>query len=557
MADDDKGLLDLPHAITAPRKRTRISMVWIVPIVAAVVAVGIAVERIWSEGPTITVVFKSAQGIEAGKSVIRFKDVNIGQVTAVQLSADYGKVEVTAKIAKSAAGLMVEDAQFWVVRPRITLSEISGLNTLLSGNYIGFEAGKSSTAQRVFAGLETPQVLSQGVAGRQFTLKANELGGAGVGSPIYYRRVPVGQVSSYDLTADGKAVDIRVFFNAPYDQYVKRETRFWNAGGLDVSVGANGINVRAESLAALLSGSLAFDTPASASSADTAAADSVFTLHRDQAIAMKQPDAIARHYVLHFRESLQGLSVGAPVTFLGLSAGEVTAVGLTHDSVTHDVKPRVDITIFPERLLATLPLEQQAAAAASDAAVRNSSAVLRLLVEERGMRGQLRSASLLTGQLYIALDYFPAAGKTKLDWSKDTPELPVTASTLPDLQEKLSSLLAKLDKVPLETISADTTKALESLDQTLKDAGRLVNRMDAGVVPELRATLEEARGTLSAARRVMKSAESTLVGPDAPAQQELRNTLQEVDRAAHAIRVLADSLERRPESLIRGRLKNP
>lgn len=557
MADGDRDLHDLPQAIALPHKRARVSVVWILPIVAALVAVGIAFERIWSEGPTITVVFKSAQGIEAGKSFIRFKDVNIGQVTAVHLSADYGKVEVTAKIARDAAGLMVEDAQFWVVRPRITLSEISGLNTLLSGNYIAFEAGRSSAAQRSFAGLDTPHIPGASVEGRRFTLKAANLGGAGAGSPVYYHRVPVGQVVSYDLTADGKAVDIQVFVNAPYDQYVKSETRFWNAGGLDVSVGANGVNVRAESLAALLSGSLAFDTPAFAVTTDPAAADTVFTLHGDQATAMRKPDSIARHYVLHFVESLQGLSVGAPVTFLGLPAGEVTAVGLTHNPVTLETRARVNITLFPERLVASLPLEHQAAAMASVQSAPRSRTMLRRLVEERGMRAQLRSASLLTGQLYVALDYFPAAAKPRLDWNADTPELPVVASTLPDLQAKLGSLLAKLDRLPLETIGADTTKALGSLDRTLNDAGRLMNRVDSDVVPELKVTLEEARRTLAAASRVMRSAESTLVGADAPAQQELRTTLREVSMAARAVRVLSDSLERHPESLVRGRLDKP
>jgi paraquat-inducible protein B len=557
MADDDRRLEDLPHAIVAPRRHARVSMVWIIPIVAALVACGIALERILSEGPTITIFFSSAQGIEPGKSFIRFKDVNIGQVTAVQLSTDYGKVEVTAKIAKNAAGLMVEDAQFWVVRPRITLTEISGLNTLLSGNYIGFEAGKTKTPRRHFTGVETPQLLTSGMAGRQFVLRARDLGGAGVGSPVYYRRIPVGQVTAYDLASDGNAVDIKVFVNAPYDQYVKRGARFWNAGGLDVSVGASGINVRAESIAALLSGSVAFDIPASAIAEEAAAADAVFTLHRDQLSAMKQPDAITRLYVLRFRESLQGLSVGAPVTFLGLPAGEVTAVGVTLDPATLDVQPRVAITLFPERLIAALPLEQQAAAVETSQDTLKSRALVQHLVEARGLRAQLRSANLLTGQLYVALDYFPAAPKAKPNWNAEAPELPVAPSTLPDLQDKLSSVLAKIDKMPLEALGTNTTKALESLDQTLKDADRLVKRLDADTVPDLKTTLEEARSTLAAASRVMKSAESTLAGADAPAQQELRNTLREVTLAARAVRVLADSLERRPESLVRGRPKTP
>ncbi|HEY3231809.1 MAG TPA: MlaD family protein, partial [Roseiflexaceae bacterium] len=133
----------LPQATVVPPKRGRISVIWIIPILAAVVAIGIAIQRILSEGPTITIVFSAAEGIEAGKTVVKYKDVNIGRVTNVELTNDFAKVRVTAKIAKHAAGLMVDDAKFWVVQPTISLSGISGLNTLLSGNYVGFEPGRS------------------------------------------------------------------------------------------------------------------------------------------------------------------------------------------------------------------------------------------------------------------------------------------------------------------------------------------------------------------------------------------------------------------------------
>ena len=194
---------NIPQATVVPKRRQRISVVWIVPILAAVVAIGIAIQRIISEGPTITIVFKAAQGVEAGKTFIKYKDVNIGQVTAVQLSSDHSQVEVTAKIDKSAAALMVADAKFWVVEPRVTLSGVSGLGTLLSGNFIGFEVGKSNRQQRRFTGLEVPPIITGGQPGRQFVLKASDLGSLGIGSPIYFRRLQVGQVIAYDLSSDG------------------------------------------------------------------------------------------------------------------------------------------------------------------------------------------------------------------------------------------------------------------------------------------------------------------------------------------------------------------
>ena len=334
---------NIPQATVVPRRRQRISVVWIVPILAAVVAIGIAIQRIMSEGPTITIVFKAAQGVEAGKTFIKYKDVNIGQVTAVQLSSDHSQVEVTAKIDKSAAALMVEDAKFWVVEPRVTLSGVSGLGTLLSGNFIGFEVGKSNRSQRTFTGLEVPPIITGGQPGRQFVLKASDLGSLGIGSPIYFRRLQVGQVIAYDLSSDGKAMDIKIFVNSPYDKYVNPGTRFWNASGIDVSVGAGGVAVRTQSLVSVLAGGVAFETAPFAVNTEPAAVNTIFTLYGDQTTAMKQPESISAHYVLHFNESLRGLSVGAPVTFLGLPGGEVTAVGLEIDPATMNLRGRVEI----------------------------------------------------------------------------------------------------------------------------------------------------------------------------------------------------------------------
>ena len=543
---------NFPQATVVPRRQTRISMVWIIPIFAAVVAIGIAIQRIISEGPTITIVFKSAEGVEAGKTFVKYKDVNIGQVTAVQLASDYSKVEVTAKIAKSAEALIVEDAKFWVVEPRVTLSGVSGLGTLLSGNYIGFEVGKSDKKQRKFTGLETPPAITREQAGRQFALKAENLGSLGIGSPIYYRRLQVGQVIAYNLQSDGKGVEIKIFVNAPYDKYVSSETRFWNASGFDVSVGAGGVEVRTQSLVAVIAGGLAFDTPTFVSKIEPAAANTVFTLYADQAAAMKQPDSIAVRYVLYFNESLRGLSVGAPVTLLGLTAGTVTDVGLDINPATRNVRGRVELVSYPERLIAHLQPNQATAGKIYERS-EERHALIKLLVEQRGLRAQLRSGSLVTGQLYVALDYFPNAPKVKINWNRDPTEFPVVPSTLTDIEAKLTGIIAKLDKLPLEAIGDELRKSLVTLDQMLQAADKAVNRIDSDVTPGLKLTLDGLRGTIASADGVLKNTDTTLVSRDAPAQQELRDALQEIARAARSLRVLTDYLERHPESLIRGK----
>ena len=544
---------NLPQAMVVPKSGKRISVVWIIPILAALVAIGIAIQRVLSEGPTITIVFTVAEGLEAGKTFVKYKDVNIGQVTAVRLSPDYSKVEVTAKIDKSAAGLMVEDAKFWVVEPRVTLSGVSGLGTLLSGNYIGFEIGKSNQQQRKFTGIEVPPIITSGQPGRQFVLKAENLGSLGIGSPIYYRRLEVGQVIAYDLVSDGKGVEIKVFVNAPFDRYVNPDTRFWNASGIDVSVGTGGLEVRTQSLVAVIAGGLAFDTPPFVAKTEPAAVNTVFTLYSDQATAMRQPESDAARYVLYFSESLRGLTVGAPVTFLGLTAGEVVAVGLDIDPAVSKIRGRVEIVSYPHRVTARLIAKEAAIGKLLDRSVQQRHAFIQRLVEQRGLRAQLRSGSLITGQLFVAFDYFPDAPKAKIDWSRDPVELPVMPSEITDLEQKVTAILAKLDKLPYEAIGADLTKALVSLDQTLKSADKAVNRIDAELTPGLKTTMEDLRRTIVSADGVLNSADATLVGKDAPGQQELREALQEIARAARSLRVLTDYLEQYPDALIRGK----
>ena len=574
MADssDPSGI---PQATVVPQRRTRISVIWIIPILAAVVAVGIAVQSIMNEGPTITIVFKSAEGLEAGKTVIKYKDVNIGQVTKVELSPDHSKVVVKAKMAKSAADLMVEDAKFWVVEPRVTLSGISGLGTLLSGNYIGFEIGKSKTDQRNFTGLEVAPIITGGQPGRQFVLKAENLGSLGIGAPIYYRRLQAGQVIAYDLSADGKAVEFKIFVNAPYDKYVSPGTRFWNASGVDVSIGAGGVEVRTESLVALIAGGLAFDTPPFAATPGLAAADTAFALYADKATAMKQPDAVSQRYVLYFNESLRGLSAGAPVTLLGLPGGEVLDVGLDLDPATATIRGRVEVVTFPERLIARMSREQEATGEALQKSQQQRRALMERLVEQRGLRAQLRSGNLLTGQLFVALDYFPDAPKAKVDWSREVPVFPAVPSTLPDLEAKISSIVTKLEKLPLEAIGTDVTKVLGTLNATLEGARTALNHIDTGLTPALKTAIddlrpalktaiddltpalktaiEDLRQTLATANQLLKNTDATLLGKDAPAQQELRDALQEISAAARSVRVLADYLDRHPEALIRGK----
>jgi paraquat-inducible protein B len=564
---EDPDLPDVPVSEVAPGKRHRVSAVWIVPILAALVGIGIAVRQQMNEGPTIRIHFRSAEGVEAGKTSVKYKDIEIGKVEAVTLSEDYSHIVVTAKIEKSAEKLIVEGTRFWVVKPRVSLSGVSGIGTLLSGNYIRMEPGTSGRPGRVFTGLETPPPVTSDVPGRVFLLRADTLGSLGAGSPVYYRRLNVGQVISYALADDGKSVIIRIFLNAPFDRFVTPNTRFWEASGIDVTAGADGFTLRSESLLALLVGGIAFETPPSEGGDNTAVADNaVFPLSADRVTALSPREVSADRYTLYFSDSLRGLSVGAPVSFLGLPVGEVTDIYLEYVPGTQTLRTRVETAIYLHRFFTHL--QKPEAVPAKNVPLKTRQQLMDRQVADKGLRAQLRSGSFVSGQLYVALDFFPNAPKAEIDWTRKPPCFPTVPAELTELQAMAKRLLAKLDKVPVEEIGNETRQAIVDLDRTLRrlegqtlpgaerafaSVDRTMSRVDAEIVPDARRTLEELRKAAASAERALADADRHLLSADAPARLALVDALRETARAARSIRLLADYLERNPSALIRGK----
>jgi len=528
--------LDIPEAVAAPKRRWSLSLVWVIPIVAALAGGWLAVKAVLERGPTATISFKVAEGLEAGKTRIKYKNVDIGEVKGVALGEDRSHVIVTAQFSKEAESFLVEDTRFWVVRARIGTGGVSGLGTLFSGSYIGVDAGKSSQAKREFTGLEIPPVVSGDLPGRQFVLRGTDLGSLERGSPVFFRRVQVGEVAAVDLDPDGGGVTVKIFVDAPYDKLVGNDTRFWHASGIDVTLDAAGFKINSQSLATILIGGIAFQPPPDATAVAPAAANTVFTLFPNQEQAMKRPDATVRAWVFVFDESVRGLEPGAPVDFRGVIMGEVKEIGVRVTPGAKNIQMKVEALVYPERLRARL---KEMAPELED-----REAFVNLLVEH-GFRAQLKTGSLLTGQLYVGLDFFPAARQAKIDWTREPPEMPTVRSGLQELQATVSHIASQLDKVPFDQIGVDIRQVLKTLNRTLQDSDKLVTRLDAEVAPQARATLEEARRTLSTAERTLAR--------DAPLQQDLRGALHELSRTAQSLRLLAEYLERHPEALIRGK----
>ncbi|WP_236234812.1 PqiB family protein [Pseudomonas tohonis] len=520
-------------------RRLSVSLVWIVPMVAVLVGLSLVVHSWMQRGPTITVTFKTGSGLTANKTEVKYRNVVIGHVSEVALSKDQKSVDATLELAKEAESFTREDSQFWVVRPRIGAGGVSGIDTLLSGDYIGADTGQATRRAKVFVGLENPPPITYGEPGRRFTLHAPDLGSLDIGSPLYFRKIPVGQVVAYNLDEDGKGVSIEVFVHAPNDRFVTENTRFWNASGIDVNLGANGVAVKTESLSSLLVGGIAFRAPDYSPNDRPAAENRAYELFDDQQAALAPPSGKAQYLRLRFDQSLRGLKVGAPVEFLGVEIGKVVTVNLDYDAQKHSFPVDVGIVIYPQLLgQAHIKLLQAVQHDPSDEA---GGARLMGTFIDKGLRAQARTGNLLTGQLYISLDFYPKAPKVAFDPSARPVSIPTLPGSFEKVQEQLQAVVDKLSKLPVERIA-------NNLDNNLVELRKVLAQFNGKTLPGVQTTLEDVSKTL-------QSASSTLA-EDSPQREQLTQTLDELERMSRSLRELSDYLGRHPESLIRGRPEN-
>jgi paraquat-inducible protein B len=508
-------------------------LVWLVPIVAAVIGISLLVRNWENEGPRITISFLSGEGVQVGKTLVKYRDVTVGRVSAVNLSADHGTVLVSANLSKDAASLLKADTQFWIVRPRIGVGSVSGLDTLLSGVYIGLKAGMAAGHERQFVGLENPPALSHGPRGRELDLHAARAGSLSIGAPVYFRQFQVGRVIDENLLPDG-GTRVTVFVEPPYDGFVKPVTRFWNASGIDVKLGADGLKVQTESLAAVLAGGVAFDDGPLGAAPAAVRMPGQFILYQNETEAMAPPDGEPHFVRMRFAQALRGLEVGAPVEFVGVNIGSVIAVDLGYEPRDRSFPVVVTAKLYPRRMGDAYEVLTAQGKTESDDTL---AAFVGTLVN-RGLRAQPRSASLLTGKLYIALDFLHASPRTAFDASIRPLELPTVNGTFQELEANIGRLVNKVNDLPLEQITADLHTDLTDLHETMSE-------LHARVLPS-------AADTLSALHATLDSAERTL-DVESPLQRGLTDTLSEARGTLQAVRELAEDLDRHPDALLRGR----
>jgi paraquat-inducible protein B len=537
---------ELPEV--AVKKRRGISLVWLIPLVAGAIAIWLGYTTLQEKGPTIRVVFDDAEGLEAGKTRVKYRNVEVGLVDEVSLSEDLSHIVVTASLDKSVEAHMKEGTQFWIVRPRIGFGGVSGLGTLLSGAYVEFDPGAGNSAHD-FVGLPEPPPITSRVPGTQFVLRTDRLGPIGRGAPVYYRNIAVGQVLAYRLAEDKQGLVVNIFVDAPNDQLVRPSSRFWNASGINVSLGADGVDVAMESLEALLAGGIAFDTPDISQPGEPAAADTTFPLFASFRDVTEAGYTERIPYLVEFDGSVRGLRPGSPVEFRGMQIGAVTDVRLEIDAAQDAVRIPVTLEIEPQRI----GMEHEAEGV-------EPYTVIAALVE-RGLRAQLKSGNLLTGELLVDLDFHPDSPPAKLDRSGTYPEIPAVPAQLEALTASVTTVLNKLAALPLPELVEDLRRTVQGIDSlvTSPDTRGTIAALNQSAVrlDALIGTLDQRVGPfLIQAQSTLASADG-VVGANSQMRYDLNAVLKELTGAARSIRVFADYLERHPEALLRGKAGVP
>jgi paraquat-inducible protein B len=536
------SLDDLPTAVAARSLWSRLPRVWLLPVVVILAGAFVVIHEKLAQGSSVEISFLNAEDLEANKTKIRYKDVEIGEVREIHVSKDRKRVIVYAMIHRDASDYLVADTRFWVVRPRVSAAGVTALGTLVSGAYISVDVGRSKTPSKRFVGLEVPPIVTADLPGREFVLHADDLGSLSIGSSVFYRHLTAGQVVGYALDPGGTGVTLKIFLNSPFDSYVTGGTRFWQASGIDMSVNSDGVKLRTESLTSILQGGVAFQAlpggPATAVPADTS-----FTLYPDEDRAMRPTETEIRTFVMYFKGSLRGLSAGAPVELHGIGVGEVRSVDVEYDQEGASLRFPVLVDLYPQRIRGRNGRGTQS----SSNEDRHDSASRTLIdsLVAHGLRAELKSGNLLTGQKYVDLDMHSDAPAEKIWWKEQPAVFPTVSNGLDEIQDSVAGIARRLNKVPFDQISYRLLSTMASLEQTLKSTDQLMRHVDGSVAPQVEATLAEAQAAMKNAKE--------LLAQDAPLQSDLGATLVQLSRAAKAVTALVDYLERHPESLLRGK----
>lgn len=536
------------QARPVPRARRTFGVVWLIPLVALGLAAWVGWTTWSSRGPAITVTFQTATGIEAGKTKLRYRDIDIGQVESVTIGPELKTVKTTIQVQAAASRLITESSRFWVVRPRIGGGQVSGLETLVSGAYIEVDPGEETGSKSEFTGLENPPRVRSDTPGQAFVLRAPKLGGLSVGSPVMFRGITVGEITDFEPPSEHEDLIIHFFVRQPFSDLVSGNSRFWRQQAVDFDLSSNGVHFAIGSLETLLRGGVVFDAPPGG---EPAARGQAFNLFEDQTELAEGNISQRLPLISYFDGSVRGLNAGAPVELRGIRIGTVREVGLEYDATAKEVRIPVIYEIEPQRV--------RIVGGKVEATGKDVAAFV-----QRGLRAQLATGNLITGQMLISLEFVPDAPPATVTKERGMYVMPSVPSSIDSLERSLTDILDKIAKLPIDELTEQLTLTAEAIakiagsgelqqvmvnvNKVLTELSSLTGNLDRTSGP----ALTELQSTAKALGDAARSAEN-LMGPRSDTRQEINQMMKELTSAARSIGNLAAYLERHPEALLRGK----
>ncbi len=533
------------------KQDSKFNHVWWLPLIALIMVVYFSVNRYASQGPLIHIKFETAEGLEVGKTKLRYKDVNIGKVEKINLDQNYKDVLISVRLNKENEGLLREKTQFWVVRPRISVTKVSGLGTLLSGSYIAIDPDKSENSEYryEFEGLNSPPVVTQDKPGLRLTLLSSKARSMAPGTAVYFKGMQVGSVDRVYFSPDYLWVKADIFITSPHDKLIQQGTKFWSASGVSIDAGTNGVDIEMESFETLLAGGIVFDTPVNLEKSGNVTNGTEYILYDNKKQAREQNYGKRIYFVTYFKGNLNGLEIGSPVMLQGIKIGKIKDVQLLFDEITGQTKIPILFEVYENRLGVINSTHRS-----------QVSNVTKRLVEQ-GLRARIETASLLTGSKYISLIKTKNIEKTTLGIDNITgyPIIPSVPESFDELTSGINSIVAKVNQMPLNEIATNIKNTLETTNKKL-------NQLDiTESVKALNELLNEGTTLATGAKksithldkiisRLSKSAEKALQGfsPNAPLYHNLSKTLLSLNEVLETLRVITDTLARKPNALIFG-----
>lgn len=525
----------------------RWNIVWVVPILAIFIGGWMLWKNVSSNGAEIQIRFETADGIIAGKTEIKCRSVTVGKVTKVELAEDLQSVEIMCMMDDGTDHLLRKGTSFWVVRPRVSAADVSGLGTLLTGVYIELDPGTGDKGPRKWKGLETPPATSKSVPGLRMTLVTNDAGSLSVGAPIYYRGFEVGRIESRKLDADGRRITYSAFISEEYQVLVRNNTKFWNTSGIDVSAGVDGFKLRTPSIQSMVSGGVSFALMEGDEPGPQALDGSVFDLHEDAASANSSAFEPTFELLLLFDQSVRGLRVSAPVEYRGIVIGKVKSISFDYAPNRDSQKIPVLVEIDPSALRAsgTLVPKEEEISILADAI-------------GKGLRGTLKTGSYLTGAMFVDFDYYPEEPEEVLTYNDngDYPVVPTLVSGLAQIEVKLASIMEKIDDLPLDEAVKNISKAAEETAIAVEESKKALTQIEGAAAaaretmesPEFKALPADVRASLAALDKSVTS-----MGPDGNIQGDLLRTLDELRNAIRSMESMTDTIKEKPNSLLFGK----